>query len=90
MVSRSRTLAAMPKKRVWERRDPEAQAEARRYAHPVPSRTYIRRYLQEQGAPVARDALVETFGLDRREQRALTVRLKAMVRDGEILFQFDP
>jgi ribonuclease R len=75
----------MPKKRVWERRDPEAQAEARKYAHPVPSRTYIRRYLDEQGAPVPLAALVEAFGLDRREQRALAVRLKAMVRDGEIL-----
>jgi ribonuclease R len=75
----------MPKKRMWERRDPEAPAEARRYAHPVPSRTYIRQYLQDQGAPVPFDALAETFELDRREQRALAVRLKAMVRDGEIL-----
>jgi ribonuclease R len=75
----------MPRKRVWERRDPDAPAEVQRYAHPVPSRTYIRQYLHEQGAPVPLDALVKAFGLDRREQRALTVRLKAMVRDGEIL-----
>ena len=39
----------MRKKRLWERRDPEAKAEAARYAHPVPSRTYIRQYLEDQG-----------------------------------------
>jgi len=75
----------MSKKRVWKRSDPEAQAEARKYAHPVPSRSYIRRYLHEQGAPVALAGLVEAFELDRREERSLAVRLKAMVRDGEIL-----
>ncbi len=75
----------MPKKRAWERRDPEARAEARNHAHPVPSRTYLRRYLNERGAPVPLAALVEAFALDRREERALNARLKAMVRDGEIL-----
>jgi ribonuclease R len=75
----------MRKKRVWERRDPEASAEAQRYAHPVPSRTYIRQYLHEQGVPVPLDDLVEAFGLDRQERRALGARLKAMVRDGQVI-----
>jgi ribonuclease R len=75
----------MRKKRPWERRDPEAKAEAQRYADPVPSRTYIRQYLEEQGAPVPLGQLVEAFGLDRKERRALGVRLKAMVRDGQVI-----
>jgi hypothetical protein len=37
----------MAKKRAWERRDPEAKAEAQKYAHPVPSRAYIRQYLED-------------------------------------------
>jgi len=85
MPGRSPSLRTMPPKREWERRAPEAQAESRRYAHPVPSRAYLRRYLREQGAPVPLDALVKAFELDRREMRSLAVRLKAMVRDGEIL-----
>jgi ribonuclease R len=75
----------MPKKRAWELRDPEAKAEARSYAHPVPSRTYIRQYLEDQSAPVPFEDLVEAFGLDRRERKALAVRLKAMVRDGQVI-----
>jgi len=75
----------MPKKRAWELRDPEANAEARKYAHPVPSRTYIQQYLEDQGVPVPFDDLVEAFGLDRQERRALGVRLKAMVRDGQVI-----
>ena len=75
----------MPKKRAWELRDPEASAEARKYAHPVPSRTYIQQYLGDQGVPVPFDDLVEAFRLDRQERRALGVRLKAMVRDGQVI-----
>jgi len=75
----------MPKKREWELRDPEAKAEARKYAHPVPSRMYIQQYLEDQGVPVPFDDLVEAFGLDRQERRALSVRLKAMVRDGQVI-----
>jgi ribonuclease R len=75
----------MPKKRAWERLDPEAKSEARNYPHPVPSRTYIQQHLEEQGVPVRFDDLVEAFGLNQRERKALGVRLKAMVRDGQVI-----
>jgi len=75
----------MPKKRVWERRDPEAKTEAQKYDHPVPSRTYIRQYLEDQGVPVPLDALVRAFALDRPERRALSIRLRAMIRDGQVI-----
>jgi ribonuclease R len=64
----------MPSKRAWERRDPEAKAEARKYAHPVPTRRYIRQYLEDQGVPVPFDELVKAFGLDRQERNAHSER----------------
>jgi len=75
----------MSQKRVWELRDPRAKAEARKYSHPVPSRTYIGQYLEDRGVPVPFDDLVKAFGLDRRERSALAARLRAMVRDGQII-----
>ena len=75
----------MPKKREWELRDPEASAEAQSYTHPVPSRTYIRQFLEKRGAPAPFGELVQAFALNRRERNALAVRLKAMVRDGQVI-----
>jgi ribonuclease R len=78
-------LQRMPRKRAWEQRDPDAKAEARKYAHPVPSRGYIQQFLEKRGVPVQLEELVGEFELDRRERRALVIRLKAMVRDGQII-----
>jgi ribonuclease R len=75
----------MAKKRGWEARDPEAKAEARKYTRPVPSRTYIRQFLEQRGVPVQLGDLAEALGLDRQERRLLAARLKAMVRDGEVI-----
>ncbi|MCP5057846.1 MAG: ribonuclease R [bacterium] len=75
----------MARKRAWELHDPEARAEARNYAQPVPSRTYIRQFLEKRGVPMPFDDLAEAFALDRRERKALGVRLKAMVRDGQLI-----
>jgi len=71
-----------PQKRRWELRDPEAQAGAQKYAHPVPSRTYIQQFLEKHSVPMPFDDLVETFELNRAERSGLSIRLKAMVRDG--------
>lgn len=73
------------KKRLWERHDPEAKAEARKYPHPVPSRGYIRQVLEDEGVPVSLEDMVEEFQLDRAERRGLVIRLKAMVRDGQLI-----
>ena len=74
-----------PQKRRWELRDPEAQAETQKYAHPVPSRTYIQQFLETRGVPMPFDELVEAFELNRVERSGLSIRLKAMVRDGQII-----
>lgn len=75
----------MAKRRNWQARDPEAKTEASKYKNPVPSRAYILELLEERGVPVPFDDLVEAFRLDLRERKALTYRLGAMVRDGQIL-----
>ena len=74
-----------PQKRRWELRDPEALAETQKYAHPVPSRTYIQQFLEKRGVPMPFDELVEAFELNRAERSGLSIRLKAMVRDGQII-----
>jgi ribonuclease R len=76
---------SMAKRRNWQARDPEAKTEASKYKNPVPSRAYILEFLEERGVPVPFDDLVEAFGLDLRERKALSFRLNAMVRDGQVL-----
>jgi ribonuclease R len=75
----------MAKRRNWQARDPEANTEAKKHKNPVPSRTYILEFLEERGVPMPLDDLVEAFELDRRERKALSYRLNAMVRDGQVL-----
>lgn len=69
----------------WRRQDPDYAAERRKYADPVPSRSYILQVLDEDG-PLSFEELVERFGLTEPAQRdALQVRLQAMLRDGQVL-----
>ena len=75
----------MAKRRGWQAQDPEAKAEAGKYKNPIPSRAYILEYLEEQGVPVPLDDLVEAFDLGQRERKAISNRLGAMVRDGQLL-----
>lgn len=67
--------------------DPYAEREAEKYEDPIPSREYILSYLVEQGHLVRREELVEEFGLETPEaQEALRRRLRAMERDGQLMF----
>ncbi|MFK7894590.1 MAG: ribonuclease R [Myxococcota bacterium] len=75
----------MAKRRDWQALDPEANTEAKKHKNPVPSRTYILDFLEERGVPMRLNDLVEAFELDRRERKALSHRLSAMVRDGQVL-----
>jgi ribonuclease R len=75
----------MAKRRNWRTRDPEAETESEKYKNPIPSRALILEALEERGIPTPFDDLVETFDLARREANALSKRLGAMVRDGQIL-----
>ena len=58
----------------------------RRYQHKIPSRDQILAEMEQAGQPLALEALAPRFGI-RTEQhrRALENRLRAMVRDGQLL-----
>ncbi|MDR0280882.1 MAG: ribonuclease R [Paucimonas sp.] len=71
----------------WQSLDPEAAREAEKYENPIPSRELILQHLAERGSPAAREQLVEEFGLQTEDQiEALRRRLRAMERDGQLIY----
>jgi ribonuclease R len=58
----------------------------RRYEHPIPSREEITAAMENAGRPLALPALAATVGIHAEpHRRALENRLKAMVRDGQLI-----
>ncbi|WP_437882665.1 ribonuclease R [Pseudomonas sp. LRF_L74] len=71
----------------WQSLDPEAAREAEKYDNPIPSRELILSHLSERGSPASREELVEEFGLSTDEDlEALRRRLRAMERDGQLIY----
>ncbi len=71
----------------WQSLDPEAAREAEKYENPIPSRELILQHLGERGSPADREELVEEFGLESDEDiEALRRRLRAMERDGQLIY----
>jgi ribonuclease R len=71
----------------WQSLDPEAAREAEKYENPIPSRELILQHLSERGSPAAREQLVEEFGLVSEDDiEALRRRLRAMERDGQLIY----
>ncbi|WP_372880689.1 ribonuclease R [Psychromonas sp.] len=67
--------------------DPFFDRESQTYEHPVPSREFILAYLAKQAKPVSRDALFKAFSLSSEEEaEGLRRRLKAMERDGQLVW----
>lgn len=77
----------MDKKDHHNKRDPFLERETQKYEIPVPSREFILATLNElKGQGIKRRALIKHFELDDPTlQEALRRRLKAMVRDGQLL-----
>ena len=66
--------------------DPHAAREAQRYEHPIPSREAILALLAERGSLLRSDDIAAALGIDDAERRdALDKRLRAMLRDGQLL-----
>jgi len=66
--------------------DPHAQREMQRYEHPIPSREAILQYLSERAQLLNAETLAQELGLGHpRDFEALTKRLAAMLRDGQLL-----
>ncbi|MDG9926193.1 MULTISPECIES: ribonuclease R [unclassified Pseudomonas] len=71
----------------WQSLDPEAAREAEKYENPIPSRELILQHLAERGSPAAREELLTELGLTTEEQEeALRRRLRAMERDGQLIY----
>lgn len=71
----------------WQSLDPEAAREAEKYENPIPSRELILQHLDERGSAAAREELADEFGLVSDEQlEALRRRLRAMERDGQLIY----
>ena len=67
--------------------DPHAQRESTKYQNPIPSREYILEQLEEAGQPLERAAIANLLGLSEEDElEALRRRLRAMERDGQLMF----
>ena len=68
-------------------KDPFAQREAQKYGNPIPSREAILQLIEQEGRPLNRRQIAEKLGIEGEEQlEALRRRLRAMERDGQLLF----
>lgn len=66
--------------------DPFYQRESEKYADPIPSREFIMRILEEYGRPMSRVQLIDELDVpDEEKQTALGFRLRAMLRDGQLM-----
>ncbi|MGF1721604.1 ribonuclease R [Vibrio kyushuensis] len=67
--------------------DPFADRESKNYENPVPSREFIIEFLREANVPMNRNDLFEALKLQGEEQyEGLRRRLRAMERDGQLIF----
>lgn len=68
------------------KKDPFREREAAEYEHPVASREWIIQYLAAEGKPVSWQHLCEALEIKTDEEiEGLHRRLKAMVRDGQLM-----
>ena len=68
--------------------DPHAQREAEKYENPIPSREFILEVLEEASKPLRLFQIAKTLDVSEDDEdrfEALSRRLKAMVRDGQLI-----
>ena len=68
--------------------DPHAKRESSKYDNPIPSREFIIEQLEAAGQPLDRKTITELLGLSGDDDgiEALRRRLRAMERDGQLMF----
>ncbi|HDY7997035.1 TPA: ribonuclease R [Vibrio vulnificus] len=67
--------------------DPFADRESENYENPIPSREFILEFLEQAGVPMNRNDLFEALQLkDEDQYEGLRRRLRAMERDGQLVF----
>ncbi len=75
----------MSTKKTHRGKDPHADREAANYENPLPSREFILKVMEEEGAPVSVEKLWKLLEIRKSEREILGRRLAAMERDGQIL-----
>jgi ribonuclease R len=74
------------KRSSWQQMDPFFAREQEKYGQAAPSREFILQYLEERGMPLTLDELRAEWGLEGDwEIEALSRRLRAMERDGQLI-----
>ncbi len=77
---------AKSKKKNTRKRDPYRAREERKYDNPIPSREFILETLESHGVPIKFEDLPKLLGVDDAKQvEALSYRIKAMLRDGQLV-----
>ena len=66
-------------------KDPFLKREQQKYEHPLPSREWIIRLLDDAGVPQKISALAEQLSISDEEYEFFERRIKAMARDGQVL-----
>lgn len=70
----------------FKKQDPCFSREAKKYEFPIPSREYILQVLEEYARPITFKRLCKELELDKKDElRALDFRLRAMLRDGQMM-----
>ena len=73
----------MSKKKI---KDPFFKRESEKYADPIPSRELIMEQLKEFGRPISREQIIAKLEIEEEsKQEALGFRLRAMLRDGQLM-----
>ncbi len=83
-MSKRKTTRRGQKALRWQ--DPYLERERQKYGQPLPSREFLLKLLEEAGEPVAPEELAERLGLEAEEWEPFLNRLRAMQRDGQLLF----
>ncbi len=74
------------RRRSWQKLDPFFEREQERYGRAIPSREFIVQYLEERGMPITWEELCSEWSVtDEVEGEAVRRRLRAMVRDGQLV-----
>lgn len=67
--------------------DPHYSQEQAKYDNPIPSREYILQIIREHNAPMSKENLLKTFGIqDEERSEGIRRRLRAMENDGQLVF----
>ncbi len=76
----------MVRKKQVNSKDRYAERESQKYEHPIPSREFILEHLAERGSPATFRQLQDELALKTSQKKeALRRRLRAMMRDGQLM-----